>query len=376
MSRHTKLFGSTSYRTLQCPAHYQLGKDIPEPPQSEAAAEGSMLHALCEDILKGRISDKSKRYQELNDDQKNIVDTYVGLVRELLKGAYWRSYELQVNLPNLHPEWFGTADAVIFKGNRLIIVDLKCGRIPVEAFEYGRPDRPNPQIGFYAISVLLAVPPVLTASVTEIELIIVQPREGGVKRMLVTRKDLEELQERLLVAAEEAEGDDPTAVVGPACHFCKVKPVCPKFAEHVYTQAQLDFASENDGEASQLTPLEIEAVLPHAKLAIKWGNAVIAEAERRLDMGEKIPGWQLVPKKAIRDWKNPRDAARHLIVNGLSSDVIYPQKLVSPAQAEALAKQKNLTIDLTDFVQNASNGLKLGKSDEKDDGDDAGWNDI
>lgn len=372
MTRHTKLFGSTSYRTLQCPAHLQLGKDIPEPPQSEAAAEGSMLHALCEDILNNKIEpERYEVWSTLTDDQKNIVDTYVGLVRELVDDTSALRVEWFAEHAHIHPEWFGTADAVILTPPRLTIVDLKCGRIPVEIYEQGT-FRPNPQVGFYALNVLEDMKPAQRALYTEIELIIVQPREGGIKRAIFTREDLDELKERLLVSADEAEGEDPTAVVGPACHFCKVKPVCPKYAEHVQCEAMMDFAQE-DSDTSKLTPLQLERVLAVADMAIEWGNAVKAEGQLRLERGENVQGWQLVPKKARRDWIDQKEAGISLLKQGMSSLDIYPVVVISPAQAEVIAKQKKIKLDLSDLTENISSGLKIGRMTNDEEEDDHGW---
>ena len=373
MTRHTKLFGSTSYRTLQCPAHLQLGKDIPEPPQSEAAAEGSMLHALCEDILKNDdgLYHFRKDYLALTDDQKNIVDTYVGLVRELADDTSALRVEWFASHPHIHPEWFGTADAVVLNSPRLTIVDLKCGRIPVEIYEQGT-FRPNPQVGFYALNVLEDMEPAQRALYAEIELIIVQPREGGIKRAVFTRDDLDELKERLLVSADEAEGEDPTAVVGPACHFCKVKPVCPKYAEHIQREAMMDFAQE-DGDTAKLTPLQLERVLAVADMAIEWGNAVKAEGQLRLERGENVQGWQLVPKKARRDWIDQKEAGISLLKQGMSSLDIYPVVVISPAQAEVIAKQKKIKLDLSDLTENISSGLKIGRMTDDEEEDNHGW---
>lgn len=372
-AKHTRLFGSTSARTLQCPAHYKLGRDIPDPPQSEAAAEGAMIHGVCEDILKQdmRIEDHPK-WDELDEDQQNIVRTYVELVREVRdarsdKGEdplFWVEWWTQV--PELHPEWFGTADAVVLHAGigRLTIIDLKCGRLPVGVFEYGcegDPMRPNPQLGSYAISVMRHLPAEVQHRFTEVELIIVQPREGGIKRAVFPLSAFDNLRTRLLEAAQNAESDNPRIEAGPACHFCKVKPVCPEQRRMVLEDAKLDFALEG-GAADELKPEELHEVLKIADAAIEWGQSVKAYAERRLMAGDPLDGnWHLVPKKAKRIWKDEKAVVDVLMDAGLELEDVLTENVRSPAQIEAILKQKGLKLDLSDYIESVSTGLKIAK---------------
>ncbi|ARV77540.1 Cas4-like exonuclease [Sinorhizobium phage phiM5] len=360
-SRHTKLFGSTSYRTLQCPAHYKRGANIPDPPSSEAAREGTMLHGYVEDVLRApaKTPEDFPWWAELDFDQRNIVTTHVNLIREIAKEG--RLYvEKRTESPHLHAEWFGTADAVIVKPPRLVIGDLKCGRIPVEVddAEY----EINAQLGSYAISVLENLKPSVRDQITEVELVIVQPREGGIKRLVVARDVLDNLKRRLLEAAALAESDNPPAAVGKACHFCKVKPYCETYRDFVHNQARLDFALEG-GTADQLGLVELSDVLAVADMAIEWGKAVKARAEQILNDGVDIDGWQLIPKRAKRVWDGDLEALFPALKKaGLEiEDYMVPATLKSPAQIEAVLKERGIKLDLSDFTDSVSTGLKIAK---------------
>lgn len=374
--RHTKLFGSTSYRTLQCPAHYQRGLTIPDPPSSPAAVEGTMLHGYVEEVLRAPDMEPADFpwWGELDFDQRNIVTTHVGLIRELAEGG--RLYvEKRTTSPHLHSEWFGTADAVIVKPPRLIIGDLKCGRIPVEV--ENEDGEVNAQLGSYAISVLENLRPEVRATITEIELVIVQPREGGIKRTVVDRRTLDELKARLLEAARLAESDNPPAKVGPACHFCKVKPQCPTYRDFVYNEAKLDFALDG-GEVTDLQPVELHSVLAVADMAIEWGRAVKDRAEQLLHDGDLLDGnWQLIPKRAKREWEDEKIVMPALADAGLAYSDIYETRLRSPAQIEATLKERGIKLDLSDFTKSVSTGLKIAKivkgNDNDFDGRDPGW---
>lgn len=381
MSGHTKLFGSTSSRTLGCPAHYQRGLLVPDPPSSDAALEGTMLHEFCEKVLKSDLPlNEFPAFRYLDFDQQNIVSMYVGLVREIAAEGGNLYVELRTTSPHLHPEWFGTLDAGIVRPPRLTIIDLKCGRIPVGVYEYGSETAPIPQLGSYAVSVLENLKPAVRALITEIELIIVQPREGGIKRAVFTRSQLDDLKTRLLQAAREAESDSPQAAIGPWCHFCKVKPVCPTQRDFVHEEAKLDFALDG-GEPTDLELVDLHSVLAVADIAIEWGQAIKAHAERLLNDGDPLDGnWQLVPKRAKRVWDDERAVKQRLLSEGFTWEEISREVLLTPAQIEALAKKKNIRLDMTDLASSVSSGLKIAKV-RKSDGDnydndyDAGWND-
>jgi hypothetical protein len=375
--RHTKLFGSTSYRTLGCPAHLQRGATVPEPPSLPAAIEGTMLHEYSEHVLQeGKPIDFFPEWEGFDEDQRNIVETYVGLVRELAEDGPLQ-VELRTESPHLHAEWFGTADAVVVKPPRLTIADLKCGRVPVNVFEYGSDTEPNPQVGSYAISVLENLKPEVSALIQEVELVIVQPREGGIKRAVFTRRQLENLKARLLAKAKEAESDNPSAAIGPWCHFCKVKPVCPTQEAFIYEEARLDFALEGN-DPTDLEPVELIRVLNVADAAIEWGKAVKNHAENRLHDNEEIEGWQLVPKRAKREWADKRAVESLLLDAGLELEDIIEEALKSPAQIDAVLKKKGIKVEgLADLTESVSSGLKIGKITKgyeyAGDDEDHGW---
>lgn len=369
--RHTKLFGSTSYRTLNCPAHYQRSRNMPEPPTSPAAEEGTFLHAICEAILKqpDMLPEQHPRWDELNFDQQRIVWNHVEYVRDLAKGG--RLYvELLTKSPHLHPEWFGTADAVIVKPPRLIIADLKCGRIGVEV-EDDKGDV-NAQLASYAISVLENLRPAVARQIKEVELVVVQPRNGGFKHRLVSLEELDAMKHRLLEAARLAEDDNPPANIGPWCKFCRAKATCETLRAHVHDQARLDFALVG-GTPDKLSPEDLKQVLDMAAIAKDWIAGVETYAMQLLASdGEAVEGWTLEPKRAIRRWaENPTLTALALRNRGLPADKLYRTELRSPAQIEQLAAEEGIEVDLSDLTTAVSSGMKLAK--RKDDEDDGGW---
>jgi hypothetical protein len=85
-------------------------------------------------------------------------------------------------------------------------------------------------------------------------------------------------------------------------------------------------------------------------------------ATKRLEDGSAVPGWNLVPKRAIRKWKADIDISDLPI----ATDKLYKSEPITPAQAEKLLSKgdKHLLDDLTEKV---SSGLTLAKMLESSD---------
>ena len=170
----------------------------------------------------------------LNDEQRFVADEYIKLVRaESFGGELF--VETKFKLP-YHDEFWGTADAVIVHDNQLKVVDLKAGRgVNVEADYNGKV---NPQLGFYALGACAFLH---KFDWDCIEVIICQPRLGGVKRRFVTQEELSELASEMIIAAELAVQEHPPFKAGSHCKFCLASPVCATLRDFVYETARLDF---------------------------------------------------------------------------------------------------------------------------------------
>ena len=85
-------------------------------------------------------------------------------------------------------------------------------------------------------------------------------------------------------------------------------------------------------------------------------------ATGRLEGGAAVPGWHLVPKRAIRKWKADIDISELPI----ETAKLYKSEPITPAQAEKLLSKadKHLLDDLTEKV---SSGLTLAKMLESSD---------
>ena len=88
-----------------------------------------------------------------------------------------------------------------------------------------------------------------------------------------------------------------------------------------------------------LTDEEISNALNEIGFFDLWVKGLRAEASSRIEHGTEIPGWKLVPKRAIRKWKNDVDAGAWMaaVFGDLrASQVCFDTKLKSPAQIEKI----------------------------------------
>lgn len=104
---------------------------------------------------------------------------------------------------------------------------------------------------------------------------------------------------------------------------------------------------------------EIAEVLENADVIETWLSAVRSLAYNAIADGRDIPGWKLVPKRAVRKWKDARLVKQRLASEGLSG--FLTEDLVTPAQAEKLAKKQGIQLDLFDLVDAESSGMKLAR---------------
>lgn len=186
-----------------------------------------MLHEVAANLLLGLPVE-----YDLTDEQREVVDTYVDFVRSL-PGE--KLIEQGFKLPH-HDEFWGTCDAIAVDGSRIVCVDLKAGRGVAVEVDYN--GRINPQLGMYLLGAMSRFP---DREFTDIEMVIVQPRFGGIKRRAVAPHELQELVEEMLSAAQNALGENPRYEAGSHCKFCLARATCPTLRGEVFRLAKMDF---------------------------------------------------------------------------------------------------------------------------------------
>jgi len=237
VSGHSRFGASAAHRWMRCPGSISATEGLPNV-SSPAALEGTLLHEAAALVLEShslRVDGLTNHPAfMLNEEQVEVVRQYVDLVNAENTGD-GLLIETRVQIPSF-AEFTGTADAIIYGEDWLKVVDLKCGRgVNVEA-EYA--GKVNPQLGFYALGAMAQFP---GWKPDDIEVIICQPRYGGVKSRMVTLAELRELESEMLDAVVKATSDNPPFAAGSHCNFCLARATCPTLRDYVYKLARMDF---------------------------------------------------------------------------------------------------------------------------------------
>ena len=255
---------------------------MPFEPAGEAAAIGTAIHELSEIILRGGAIPTGT-----DPDHLSMAQGYANFVNTLVENPRKKMIEVNLDegLKSLHPALGGTADAVLVDGNHLHILDLKTGRVPVDATD-------NKQLLTYALG---AMRQLKAPNTIECTMHIFQPRVGHSK-WTVSGNRLNLHGERLKEAAELALTDDaPTSPSVDACRYCKAKTICPSMREKVQEAARSDFKPD-----MTVTP----EMLDDAALVAAWADAVQSAAKEQLANGKAIQGWTMRMGRKTKFWKD------------------------------------------------------------------------
>lgn len=280
--KHARLSASRTDRFMSCPGSYRLESLMPYEPAGEAAAIGTAIHELSEIILRG-----GEIPTGTDPDHLSMAQGYANFVNTLVENPRKKLIEVNLDegLKSLHPALGGTADAVLVDGNHLHVIDLKTGRVAVDAQD-------NKQLLTYALG---AMRQLKAPSTIECTMHIFQPRVGHSK-WTVSGNYLNLHGERLKEAADLAlTSDAPTSPSPDACRYCKAKTICPSMREKVQETARSDFKPD-----TTVTP----EMLDDAALVAAWADAVQSAAKEQLASGKSIQGWTMRMGRKTKFWKD------------------------------------------------------------------------
>ena len=328
--KHARLSASRMDRIMTCPGSYRLESQMPNEPSGPAAERGTAIHELSEAMMRGDDLIQA----DYPDDHWDMAKEYVAFLDGYFKAPRKRMIEVNLDEPlkTLHNSLGGTADAILVEGNTLACIDLKTGRVPVDAED-------NKQLMTYALGAMLKLKAPENISV---EMVIFQPGVG-MSKAVMTGKDLMVHAKELKAAAELAlTPDAPTNPSTDACKYCRAKTICPSMREKVQDNARKDFAPD-----TQVTP----EMLDLAELASNWAEAVKAAAKQQIKT-TPITGWALKPGRKMRFWKAEAMAIEALKDHPEAFDLKSPsaieklgitvsEELIGTKNAEeSLARQK------------------------------------
>ena len=197
-SKHAVLSASSSHRWLNCSPSAHLEQEF-EDRETEAAAEGTAAHALCEHKLRRALKMQSRKPISKYDceEMDTHTDNYVQFVLETIAQAKEHCADPIINIEQrldfscYVPHGFGTGDCIIIADKTLHIIDFKYGQgVLVEAEQ-------NPQMMLYALGALRIYDTLY--DIEDVAMTIYQPRRENISTWTITVSDLLSWAENELV---------------------------------------------------------------------------------------------------------------------------------------------------------------------------------
>lgn len=332
--KHAKLSASSAHRWMNCNPSANLEREFADK-SSEAAAEGSAAHALCEHKLRKALKMRSTRPTSKydSDEMEMYTDSYLEFVLEQIEIAKQHCadpfvlIEQRLDFSCYVPDGFGTGDCLIVADKLLHIIDFKYGLgVLVDAVD-------NPQMMLYALGALRlfdALYDIDTVSMT-----IFQPRRENVSTWTISVSELEEWAEKTLrPKAELAFKGEGEFNPGPWCTFCKAAVKCRARAEEKLALAQYEFA-----KPPLLTDEEIEDILSRLDDLTKWANEIAAYAQdAAINHGKQWNGFKLVEGRSIRKYTDETAVITAATAAGYRD--IFKKSLIPITEMEKLMGKK------------------------------------
>ena len=351
---HAILSPSGASRWMSCTPSARLEQSFPDS-SGEAAAEGTLAHALGELILRAwfNLIDQETYNQErfaidanplYNEDLSSHASAYASFVvnaftiaTETTKDALIE-IEKSLNLTDYIPEGFGTGDAVIIADGILDIIDLKYGKGVRVSCEN------NKQMMLYGLGALREYD--YMYNIHTVRLTIYQPRMDNISSWEISVRELLDWAITQLIPraklAFEGRGD---FCPGDHCRFCKVKPQCEALAEFQLQIAQHDFQNPD-----LLTDDDIADILNRADSFTNWIKSVTDFAFAQALEGKKWPGYKLVEGRSNRIYVDQDKAAGALLQAGYEYNSIYTRSLLGITAMEKLITKKTFDSLLSNLV--------------------------
>jgi hypothetical protein len=342
-------------RTIACPASVRLSAQMPYVEGGDAAKIGTAIHALAEHCYK-TISDPmtfvGKEFEGITMTEENcdFAMQHLQAIWDIEVELGDKTVQVEKFLPYQESPVYkcgGTADVIgISKEKRkLIIADLKTGR--------GYVDAESEQLKLYALAAMESGG--LYQDIDTIELWIIQPHHGEVRKHTMTTQELVDWEHYILTPAIENALNPafPPVPSDSACQYCAAKTICPAQANMVEVVVAAP-------PVEVLTEEQISVLLTKFDMVEDYIKAVRDHALKRMEKGAVIAGWQLAPKRALRSWTSEDEAMKHLMFLGMGIKEITKTELITPAQAEKLLP-KGLKESIEPLTSRISSGLTLAR---------------
>lgn len=362
---HADASPSSSNIWINCPASVTKARGRQRLP-TPYTREGTAAHQLAELRLRGK---KIKGVTSVLVDNEDVpvtpemldaVDIYVSYVEKLMKRGY-SQVETRVDLGYADEDISGTSDFFnVWAANFLVEnADFKYGQGYVV-------DPGSSQNRIYGLGVLNHLGPF--ADIRMVRLTIVQPRTDERNPIKSVDLDVNELisweLDVLKPAVARLAANDPTETPGDHCRWCVRAGECHALAALAQANAQVAFG-DIPPDPTGMTNDELGGLLGHAQMVVDWFKKLQAEASQRIDKGQHVPGWKLVPIAARRKWSRPDVAINELVeVHGLPEEEIV--RIETIGTVEKVMKRYRVRPDVLDpFTIKESSGSTLVSEKDK-----------
>lgn len=356
--KHSKVVGSsTAARRYHCPGSIDLEAEIPEPPESSYAAEGTALHSGMEWLLDNDLMPADMKGMTFYGYE--ITSEYVDLLSYCLRafedvvGVNDFDLETTFEFPGIEGA-FGTGDVIWYDWgsealDRAGIMDWKFGGgVAVTT--------PGNMQAKFLLCGMRAKAEGITRD-TKLFATFVQPRKDYAETVEFTHAELDAFEADLHHAVTHRRYAEDNLKTGSHCKFCKATVICPK--KQALAQAAFqwgDLAKEDLPKALAMVE-EVEA----------WAAEVRSAAHKALDAGAEIQGWKLVQKRGRRVWDpelTEKQIERRLYEKGLLKPQRFNSTLITPPQAEKLLGVG--TVREMDLVRNVDGkGTTLARENDE-----------
>lgn len=371
MTTHSQLSPSKAVRWMACPGSIREESKYPEEPSGPHAIDGTHSHTLLEHCLKHRPHEYPVDLigTELEDHEgKFVVDANrFARVKVALEYIYNRVNEFSgicsiKSESKVSPKYLvgrdnmeGTCDVQLHAPSVLEIIDFKDGMNPVSA-------EGNPQLELYALGVLSSfeLPVNGNYPFQTVRMTIVQPKLAlrNMEPVVWCEVSVEQMMAKIGRFASAAHAtDDPNAPLVPGeeqCKYCRAKGSCSALAQQAVESVgmmfpvvqgaadPLDLAQQSASQdPNEMSNERLSQIIEAASLVRQMLDAAEAEALKRMQAGQEVPGLKLVHGRGSRSWKLTDDEmAEKLVKMGIPKSAVYVTKVVSPAQVSKLQWSK------------------------------------
>lgn len=342
---HAILSASSSHRWMNCTPSARLEREFADR-ESEAAAEGTAAHALCEHKLRRALKMRSRKPVSKYDcdEMDAYADGYVEFVLEQLAQAKLECadplvlIEQRLDFSCWVPDGFGTGDCIIVADKLLHIIDFKYGQgVLVEAEK-------NPQMMLYALGALRLFDSLY--DITKVSMSIYQPRRENVSTWTISMDELNAWAKNTLKPkAELAHKGEGEYLPGSWCQFCKAAVKCRARAEEKLQLARFEFAPP-----PLLSDEEIEEILAKLDDLTKWASEIQAYAQdAAINHGKVWQGFKLVATRTNRRYTDEEAVIQAAKGSGYTD--IFRKSLIPITEMERLMGKKNFAAILGSLVE-------------------------